>query len=59
MDDDELAFKEKQKAGQSSVDDLLPNPTLTFSDAKAQKDMAEKAKGGTFGAGLKKSGGKK
>lgn len=67
LDDDEVAFKEKQKAGMFFVclglcailldSMLICTPLL---DAKAQKEMMEKAKGkGPLNAGaqgIKKSG---
>ncbi|KAL9122159.1 MAG: hypothetical protein Q9187_001288 [Circinaria calcarea] len=70
LDEDELAFREKQKAGMrtlASSHDRAESQSLEFttnslhvSDAKANKEMAEKAKGkGPMNAGqqgIKKSG---
>ena len=65
MDEDEIAFKEKQKAGMwfsSFILTCRTVPDLFFmtADAKANKEMAEKAKGkGPLNAGqqgIKKSG---
>ncbi|KAI4242808.1 MAG: hypothetical protein L6R40_003872 [Gallowayella cf. fulva] len=55
VDEDDLAFKEKQKAGDMAAADLAHETA-----AKANKEMAEKAKGkGPMNAGsqgIKKSG---
>ena len=65
MDEDELAFREKQKAGKSPKPRALTTSERTHADmscvdAKANKEMAEKAKGkGPLNAGqqgIKKSG---
>lgn len=74
MDDDEVAFKEKQKAGMFfsflfcfflvfsllCLDNRLTECFCSTLDAKAMKDMQEKAKGkGPMNAGnqgIKKSG---
>ena len=65
MDDDEVAFKEKQKAGMFLLfflvlDNWLTGCSCSTLDAKAMKDMQEKAKGkGPMNAGnqgIKKSG---
>lgn len=61
LDDEELAYKEKQKAGALPLR-AISTTELTGScvDAKANKEMAEKAKGkGPLNAGqqgIKKSG---
>ena len=61
MDEDEIAFQAKQRAGNLQNEDLCREAkTDPFLDAKANKEMAEKAKGkGPLNAGqqgIKKSG---
>lgn len=62
LDEDDMAYKEKQKAGMSItyLPDILHRLTRLSLDAKANKEMAEKAKGkGPMNAGqqgIKKSG---
>ena len=61
MDEDDLAFQAKQKAGLCSELDLRGvSKADLLADAKANKEMAEKAKGkGPMNAGqqgIKKSG---
>ena len=64
MDDEEIAFKDKQKAGMRvlipSFTTLSTSTLTNLVDAKANKEMAEKAKGkGPLNAGqqgIKKSG---
>ncbi|KAI4167845.1 MAG: hypothetical protein LQ343_006859 [Gyalolechia ehrenbergii] len=66
MDEDDLAFAEKQKAGTSNQElvplssSLSPPRFLLPFSAKANKEMAEKAKGkgpmNTGSQGIKKSG---
>ena len=64
MDDEEIAFKEKQKAGMyiliCNLEKFSTLRLINPVDAKANKEMAEKAKGkGPLNAGqqgIKKSG---
>ena len=57
MDEDDLAFREKQKAGMITIEQLYPPDSSQVLDAKAQKDMADKMKGKSpLGGGIKKSG---
>ena len=63
MDEDEIAFKAKQQAGtvfSGLATSLRGSTNILAVDAKAKKDMAEKAKGkGPLNAGqqgIKKSG---
>lgn len=64
MDEDEIAFREKQKAGMGLIQHeyrpMWEGRLISSIDAKANKEMAEKAKGkGPMNAGqqgIKKSG---
>lgn len=68
LDEDEIAFKEKQKAGMSRyhyqsllLSWILADGFLIISDAKAKKELMEAAKGkkgplNTGNQGIKKSG---
>ncbi|KAI4145996.1 MAG: hypothetical protein LQ340_006081 [Diploschistes diacapsis] len=61
LDEDDLAFQAKQRAGRyPSVESWRKGVTDNRTEAKANKDMAEKAKGkgpmNTGQQGIKKSG---
>lgn len=61
MDEDEIAFKAKQQAGMFTTSEMWQNQTNHSIDAKAKKEMADKAKGSkgplnTGAQGIKKSG---
>lgn len=60
MDEEDLAFKEKQRAG-SFLAQIMNTPDWSSIDAKAKAELAAKAKGSkgplnTGAQGIKKSG---